>query len=98
MNSYFEYLEGKSRDELALDNIFSFMALHRRTIITRVEIERQENITEFLFITKIRCRTGAHIFLFHFTAMQKSEKLTDSLIQCVIHFMSLPLVIRYFSD
>lgn len=48
MNSYFEYLGSKTRDEIALDNVFSFMALHRRTIITRVECERQENIYRVL--------------------------------------------------
>lgn len=48
MNAYMNYLEGKSRDEIAIDNIFSFMALHRRTIITRIECERQENIYRVL--------------------------------------------------
>lgn len=48
MNAYMNYLEDKSRDEIAPDSIFSFMALHRRTIITRVEIERQENIYRVL--------------------------------------------------
>ena len=82
MNSYFEYLEGKSRDELALDNVFSFMALHRRTIITHVECERQENNYRVLIHHKNTVTNkNAYIFISFFRNAE--EKEADNFIKTV---------------
>ena len=85
MNSYFEYLEGKSRDELALDLVFSFMALHRRTVITRVECERQENNYRILVHHKntITDRSAYISFSFYRNA---EEKEADRFINTVCAF------------
>lgn len=48
MNLFMDYKNEKSRDEIAIDNVFSFMALHRRTIITHIECERQESVYRVL--------------------------------------------------
>lgn len=44
MNLFMDYKNEKSRYEIALDCVFSFLALHRRTIITHIECERQVSV------------------------------------------------------
>lgn len=61
MKSYLDYLR-KPRHEICIDRVFSYMATHRRTIVTRIDVERHENIYRIL-VHHMNTRTNKHNFI-----------------------------------
>lgn len=90
MNDYMKYLAEHNRYDFSIHSVFSFLARHRRTIVTHVSCERQSNSYRILVHYKSTATNKTHYEPFSFYR-NAEEKLADQFINEICDTFSVTL-------